>query len=139
MGERAGASARRAVSDRAKMLVRSQLYRRNLDLTKDPLPRRIVAAMSWLGIDAVLDVGANVGQYGEALRSSGYRGRIISFEPLGEAYGRLARHAAKDANWLAVHSAVGAEPGTLEIHVAANSHSSSALAMNSTHLEAAPH
>ncbi|HLY34385.1 MAG TPA: FkbM family methyltransferase [Jatrophihabitantaceae bacterium] len=127
------------MTDRAKMLVRSQLYRRNLELSKDPLPRRIVAALSWLGADTVLDVGANVGQYADALRSSGYRGRIISFEPLAEAYARLAHHAAKDPGWTAVHSAVGAEPGTLEIHIAANSHSSSALPMNRTHLDAAPH
>jgi FkbM family methyltransferase len=139
MSEAAGtAAARRALSDRAKMLVRSQLYRRNLELSKDPLPRRIVAALTWLGADTVLDVGANAGQYGDALRSSGYRGRIISFEPLREAYDRLARHAAKDEGWTAVHSAVGAEPGTIEIHVAANSRSSSALPMNDTHLDAAP-
>src|SRR5438270_12471987 len=99
MGERAStSSARRAASDRAKMLVRSQLYRRNLELAKDPLPRRIVAALLWLGLDTVLDVGANVGQYGDGLRASGYRGRIISFEPLAEAHGRLAHRAAKDAN-----------------------------------------
>ncbi|MDT4939646.1 MAG: hypothetical protein QOG80_3317 [Pseudonocardiales bacterium] len=139
MAQQGGVSAAaRKVREHAVLAVRSQLYRRNLDLVKDPLPVRIAAALSWLELDAVLDVGANIGQYADALRSSGYHGRIISFEPLGEAHAQLARRAAKDQQWTAVHSAVGAEPGTIEIHVAANSHSSSVLPMNSTHLDAAP-
>jgi FkbM family methyltransferase len=132
-------SLRRKAGERAKMLVRSQLYRRNLELSKDPLPVRIVSAMRWLGVDTVLDVGANIGQYADALRSSGFDGRIVSFEPLGDAYAQLAHRAGKDPRWTAAHTAIGAEPGTLEIHIAANSHSSSVLPMNDAHLDAAPH
>jgi FkbM family methyltransferase len=139
MGQHGGSSVKRRLSERAKMVVRSQLYRRNLEVAKDPLPVRITSALRWLDVDTVLDVGANIGQYANALRSSGFRGRIISFEPLADAYAQLAQRAAKDSAWTAVHSAVGAEAGTIEIHVAANSHSSSALPMNDTHLDAAPH
>ena len=139
MAQHAGsASIRRKATERAKMLVRSQLYRRNLELSKDPLPARIVAATRWLGVDTVLDVGANIGQYADALRASGFGGRIVSFEPLGDAYAQLAHRAAKDPKWQAERTAVGAERGTLEIHIAANSHSSSVLPMNDTHLGAAP-
>ena len=139
MAQHAGsASIRRKATERAKMLVRSQLYRRNLELSKDPLPARIVAATRWLGVDTVLDVGANIGQYADALRASGFGGRIVSFEPLGDAYAQLAHRAAKDPKWQAERTAVGAERGTLEIHIAANSHSSSVLPMNDTHLDAAP-
>ncbi len=33
-------------------------------------------------INLVLDVGANIGQFGQDLRNAGYEGEIISFEPI---------------------------------------------------------
>lgn len=61
-----------------------------------------------LSIDCILDVGANVGQYGEFLRSIGYEGTIVSFEPLADAYTALAAKAAKDYDWRVVRTALGA-------------------------------
>ena len=44
-------------------------------------------------IDTVIDVGANVGQFGESLRSGGYKGKIVSFEPTKSAYQVLSKKA----------------------------------------------
>jgi FkbM family methyltransferase len=90
-------------------------------------------------IDVVFDVGANVGQFACELRAYGYKGKIVSFEPLPEAYKELVNKAKDDKNWI-IHPrcAVGAVAGEIEINVAANSVSSSILPMLSAHEDAAP-
>jgi FkbM family methyltransferase len=132
------APAYRDTREQLKVAVRNVLHRRNLDLVRNPFPVRIAAALRHFDIDTVLDVGANVGQYGAGLRASGYRGRIVSFEPLSDAYARLARRCAHDPQWTASRAAVGAEAGELEINISANSYSSSLLPMTSAHTGAAP-
>ena len=90
-------------------------------------------------VDLVLDVGANAGQYARALRESGYRGQILSFEPLSDAWEKCAARAAIDPHWtLAPRMAIGASEGEVEIHVARNSASSSILQMHEAHRLAAP-
>lgn len=74
-----------------------------------------------LGIDCVLDVGANQGQYGTMLRKSGYRGRIVSFEPVKESYAALKARAAGDPGWRTFNCALGAKAGESEIHVTRSS------------------
>lgn len=80
-------------------------------------------------IDVVLDVGANAGQFGETLRSSGYRGRIISFEPLESAFQVLARKASADGNWEAHHCGLGANATDAVINVSEFTVFSSLLAL----------
>lgn len=89
-------------------------------------------------IDLVLDVGAATGQYAAELRHHGYRGTIISFEPLDDAYAKLEMHAAKDKSWTTIHTAVGATTETTSINIAGNSNSSSILPMLNRHEEVAP-
>lgn len=68
-------------------------------------------------ITLVIDVGANVGQFGEWLRRNGYKGRILSFEPGRVEYAALARKAEADDNWEAFHCGLGAQSGTATLHV----------------------
>ncbi len=129
---------RHAAQERVKLGVRGALGRRNLDLVRDPFAGRVVRALHGLEIDTVIDVGANIGQFGSALRVGGYRGRIISCEPLPPAFARLRSRARRDPQWRVINRAMGAEPGTALLHVAQNSYSSSVLPMAPAHLAAAP-
>jgi FkbM family methyltransferase len=105
---------------------------------KDHLLRR-AALMHNRGIDLVLDVGANKGQFGCSLREEiGYRGRIVSFEPLSEAFAHLSRIAAADAGWSCHNFALGNVTGSATINLSANSHSSSFLSVNERTLELEP-
>ena len=79
--------------------------------------RDLIDFMEDREIDLVLDVGANVGQFGESLRANGYRGRIISYEPVESAFNTLSIKAAADGNWEAHHCGLGAAQGEAVIHV----------------------
>jgi FkbM family methyltransferase len=78
-------------------------------------------------IDLIFDVGANIGQYGRELRESGYKGRLISFEPLSEAYNKLNKATIGDTLWEAVNIALGNFDGNSLINISCNSYSSSLL------------
>jgi FkbM family methyltransferase len=78
-------------------------------------------------IDVVIDVGANIGQFGEFLRKHGYRGRIASFEPTMAAFQALQKKAAADGNWEAHQCGLGATAGEAAIHVSQFSVCSSIL------------
>jgi len=83
---------------------------------RDP-NRQLVRALEAGGVDRVLDVGANVGQYARRLRTHGWAGDILSFEPLPEAHAVLAEAARDDARWaVAPPAAVGAGAGRAPLH-----------------------
>jgi FkbM family methyltransferase len=89
-------------------------------------------------IGTVVDIGANTGQHGEYLRRLGYAGWIYSYEPLPAAFRQLQARARYDPKWEVFNLAVGDQPGVVELHVAANSVSSSVREIASLHVEAAP-
>lgn len=81
------------------------------------------------GIDLVIDVGANEGQFALALRSF-YGGEILSFEPVASAFEKLAAAAALDPAWQVRRLALGSRASTQAIHVAERSVFSSLLPAN---------
>jgi len=103
---------------------------------KDPL---LAASLKQFNIDLVLDVGANIGQFASFLRNNGYTGRIVSFEPLSEAYAELKKSSSQDPLWeIGSRCALGNFDGEAEINISGNSWSSSLLPMLKTHEAAAP-
>lgn len=91
-----------------------------------------------MGINLLFDVGANEGQYAAHMRSLGYAGRIVSFEPLSSAYRKLKARTVTDPGWKTVHCALGSCDGTSEINISKNSWSSSLLDILPAHVESAP-
>lgn len=88
-----------------------------------------------LQVEWLLDVGANHGQFGSLMRRAGYQRRIVSLEPVGDAFAALQAVAGPDPLWAVEQLAVGAAPGRQVIHVSGNSVSSSLLPMGDRHLE----
>lgn len=92
------------------------------------MQRAVVGLIQEQQINVVLDVGANGGQFAGELREFGYKGRIISFEPLSTAHAELQIRAKHDANWaIGERTAIGAEKGRVEFHISENSVCSSIL------------
>jgi FkbM family methyltransferase len=89
------------------------------------------------GINLVSTWAPNAGQFGR-LRQMGYRA-ASSFEPLQEARRQLLAASSGDASWeIADRTALGERDGEIDIHVSANSVSSSVLDMLDAHLRNAP-
>jgi len=100
---------------------------------------RLMACLNHCGINRVLDIGANEGQFGEELRVGGYKGGIVSFEPMADAHTKLLLRSQSDTKWkVAARAAIGSDRGTIELNVSANSVSSSVLPMLAAHTNAAP-
>lgn len=71
-------------------------------------------------IDALIDVGANEGQYAAtARRDAGFRGHIFSFEPNPDIFAILSARAARDPNWHVFNIALSDFNGESEFHIMA--------------------
>lgn len=55
----------------------------------------------------------------------GYRGQILSIEPIRDVAEALAERATSDRNWRVIRCALGSSPGERELNIARNSRLSS--------------
>lgn len=79
-------------------------------------------------VDAILDVGANRGQFRHFLRRSvGYRGLILSFEPVRACVEALRPQVARDRRWFLHEYALGRQDESRTLHVSEDSRCSSFL------------
>lgn len=103
----------------------------------DELARRI-ALINHHDINVIIDIGANIGQYGAEMRNLGFKGEIISFEPMKKAFDILEKIASKDINWKVYNYSIGERDGQTTINIAKNSVSSSLLDNLPQLIESAP-
>jgi FkbM family methyltransferase len=90
-------------------------------------------------VGAVVDVGANRGQWAAHLRETGWAGPLFSIEPGAEAHEELARRAAADPLWRTFRLALGEHSGELPLHLAGSGGEASSLRpMLPLHYETAP-
>ena len=61
--------------------------------------RQLRDLLAQMKINVVLDVGAYIGNYAAELRTTGYKGKIISFEPIPDSYERLEARMHRDPLW----------------------------------------
>ena len=89
-------------------------------------------------VSLLVDVGANQGQYAQHMRTLGYQGKILSFEPGGEAHRLLLRNSSNDAPWEVRRLALGASSAQGWLNVSHDSVSSSLLEVAAPHVRVAP-
>ena len=69
------------------------------------------------GINCVIDVGGNRGQTARRMRSLGYTGRIVSFEPSPTVLPVISAAAARDPDWIVRPVALSSQPGKAELRL----------------------
>jgi len=89
-------------------------------------------------INKVLDVGANIGQYAKRLQHAGFKGHLISFEPINPIRELLAKSVVLFNNWQLLEFALGDQNQKSIINISGNTASSSVLKMEVLHELAAP-
>jgi FkbM family methyltransferase len=89
------------------------------------------------GVNVLVDCGAADGEWAAAARAAGYRGRIVSYEPRGDAYAQLERRCSADPAWTCARVALADHAGQAELHLSATPQASSLLPL-AEHLERAP-
>jgi FkbM family methyltransferase len=108
---------------------KTTLRRRGIEVsgTRWSIRQRRQRMLSHYGIDVLLDVGANIGQYATEVREAGYTGVIHSYEPLSGPFRELAAASRNDPTWHAHQVAVGDSTGDITINISEATKFSSAL------------
>lgn len=119
-----------------KSQIRRLLRRLGYDLIRSR--PSLIDFLASRSVDLVIDVGANTGQFGIRLRRYGYRGRIVSLEPVSSVFADLEGNAAGDPNWTVMKFAGGARNEFLEIGVSKNTEFSSIKPVTQDALEFDP-
>lgn len=101
--------------------------------------KTIVSEVDKANVSVVIDVGANIGQFGIDIRRYGFNGQILSFEPVSQTFTLLSKTTKNRQPWKALQLGLGAIESEQTINVSGNAGlSSSLLEMGTVHLESFP-
>ena len=103
---------------------RHLLNRVGIDVTRWP-HRPEAGVIDWAlaeiirsrGINCIIDVGGNRGQSAQRMRTLGYTGRIVSFEPSPTVLPDIRAAAAKDPDWTVRPVGLSSKPGQAELRL----------------------
>lgn len=100
---------------------------------------RLATFLQLLKFNKVIDVGANIGQFGERLFKNGYKQAIYSLEPTTVAYTQLEERVKPYPQWRIRKQACGREATTMPIFISDNnSICSSFYNLNEVHMSNSP-
>lgn len=121
-------------------IIRAILNPFGLDLKIYPIEdlRRRIKLYKHHGINKIIDVGANSGQYAKEMIDLGFKGKIESFEPVTTTYQKLLKESKRNATWTAHNFALGNTEEELQINISKNTYSSSLLKIKENHIKSAP-
>ena len=84
--------------------VKAQFAHAGLSISWSPAPgtydRQMRDFFALKDINCVFDIGGFTGVYAKELRARGYRGLIVSFEPVPASFGQLRETMKSDPQWL---------------------------------------
>ena len=125
-----------------KEFIRKALHRVGVDVLRYDgrhyVARRRIEVIRTTRTTFVVDVGAGSGQFVGWLRDAGYDGRVVSFEPVADAFSRVKRRAEGDPGLSCHRIALGDRDGEVRLNRAGNIWSSSLLPMTARQKDAAP-
>lgn len=108
----------------------SIIYNNAFDLNK---------ILGFYKINLVLDIGAYTGTYSLSLRRFGYKGKIISFEPIKNSHKKLLINSSSDKNWIIYERvALGNKQKYTNINISQRNDNSSILNVNKNHTKLVP-
>ncbi len=97
--------------------------------------RRRKKLLEFYNINKILDVGANSGQYALEVFKLGFKGEIISLEPVKSVFKNLEIKTNNYKQWSALNYGLGDKEEQLQINISKNTFSSSLLDIMPNHIK----
>lgn len=102
----------------------------------------LIKSLNFFSVKSIIDVGANEGQFVLRLLKNNFKGNVISFEPITDAYKKLLINAEKNKKRISWHVAekcgLGSKDLSQDIFISHHSESSSLLKILPKHTDLKP-